>query len=141
MIELILSDAWLTARLKALPQLASVEVYADSIPFDAKLPAAVFQPTIFNDVATFADKRILVEADYIVKVIDEATSYTTIVQMANAIDADLQGQSGLVNTSAGNGRIVSCVRVEPIRFVEIDDTAKKRYVHLGGLFRLQVQQV
>ena len=141
MIELTLSDAWLLAKLTAIPQLAGVEVYADFIPLDAKLPAVVFQPTIFNDVATFADKRILVEADYVVRVTDVATSYSNIVVMANAIDDTLQGSSGLVNTPAGNGRVVSCVRVEPIRFVEIDDTSKKRYVHLGGVFRIQVQAI
>lgn len=141
MIELTLSDAWLLTKLKAIPQLAGVEVYADFIPLDAALPAVVFQPTIFNDVATFADKRILVEADYVVRVTDAATSYSNIVVVANAIDEALQGSSGLVNTPAGNGRVVSCVRVEPIRFVEIDDTSKKRYVHLGGVFRLQVQAI
>lgn len=140
MIELGLIDDWLHDRLAGDAALVALlggeeRIYADIAPTDAKYPLVVFQMTGDPmDVMVHNDIRIMCEAPYMVKAIDEGMSYARAQQIADRIDFLLTRASG----SVAGGRIEFCVREKPIRYPEQSDDGRE-YRHLGGEYNIRAQ--
>jgi hypothetical protein len=135
MIEVGLIDDWLHDRLSGDAALTALLGGDDSAPAGAKYPLVVFQMTGDpQDVMVHNSIRILCNAPYMVKAIDEGMSYVRAQQVADRIDFLLTRASG----STTGGRIESCVREKPIRYPEQSDDGRE-YRHLGGEYFIQAQ--
>lgn len=129
--ELVTIDTWLKTRLAANATLAALGIHADVVPSDASLPAVVFQFQGGTDLDTINNRRIWVDAVYIVKVVGQTASYSALDTYAGLIDTQLERQSG---TAAG-GTIYTATREAPFRLAE--QTDGKQYRHIGGRYRIR----
>jgi hypothetical protein len=140
MIELGLIDTWLSELLSGDAALVALldgeeRIYADIAPTDAKYPLVVYQMLgDAHDIQVHNNIRIMCEAPYMVKVIDEGMSYAQAQLIADRVDFLLTRASGAV----AGGRIEYCVRERPIRYPEQSDDGRE-YRHLGGEYTIRAQ--
>jgi len=141
MIETFRAELWLYSVLSGdtgaggVSTLAGARIYAYVAPIGTAFPVVVFSHQGSHDVRGVGPGRIMASSVYQVKVIGQGTAagFGAIKAIADRIDALLQGASG----SVVDGYVLSCVREQPISYVETSEG--KVYSHLGGLYRLQVQ--
>jgi hypothetical protein len=107
-------------------------------PVGATYPLTIvgFQSGV--DVYTTNAKRLLVDALYQVKAVGFQDDPQSVVDLASRIDIALGGNQGLSNISITDGYILSCYREASLFYGDTD--AGVQYTHLGGLYRLQIQQ-
>jgi len=136
MIETLRVDQWLYTVLSGDPTLKSLvgqRIYGYVAPEDAALPYVVYSHQAGHDVQGVGPARIMANLIYQVKAIGSGSSFVPLRAIADRIDALLQGASG----GAVDGRVLMCIREQPIEYVEIDDGIQ--YRHVGGIYRLWVQ--
>ena len=133
--ESYVADTWLYSTLSGDAALAAAVTgfYSDVAPQEATFPYVIYSFQGGHDVGTVNATRIWSSLLYQVKVVSNASSFGAIAAIVRQIDSLLHRTSG---TPSG-GVVVSCDRQDPLRYVEF--TAGKQYLHLGGLYRLQVQ--
>jgi hypothetical protein len=133
--EVYLVDTWLYSVLHGDATLlaAVTGIYADAAPPDAVFPFVVFALQAGADVGTVNGLRIMTRATYTVRVVTDKPGFGAITAAADRIDALLHRASATVT----GGAIISCVRVEPLRYTEL--AAGKMYRHLGGFYEIQAQ--
>lgn len=144
MSELAAVDTWLYATLSGDETLQSALGIADGTEFvfdqlggpDSAFPVVVFEmQSRTEDWVTVNGTRILVTALYLVRAVDQTDSFATKLWSADdRIDVLLQRQTG----SNDYGAILSCVREKPFKLIEVDNGIQ--YRHLGGFYRIQVQE-
>jgi len=131
-MELNRIEGWITGKLRNDATLmALVEgVHAWPAPQSAAFPYIVFefQPGS-EDVNGVGGRRILVSAQYLVRVIGRECGIEDLKTAADRMDALLSG--GIVPSSTG---VQSCYREQPFSMIEVDEGL--RYPHLGGLYRI-----
>jgi len=141
MQETFRAELWLYGLFAAdtgaggVSTLAGGRIYAYVAPSGAAYPLVIFSQQGSHDVRGTGPYRIMASMLYQVKVIGQAraASMGAIKTIADRIDALLQGVTG----SVVDGSVLSCVREQPISYVETSEGIT--YSHLGGLYRLQVQ--
>jgi len=143
MIETVRVEQWLYTILTGdtgagkVNTLVSGRIYAYQAPEGAAFPFVVYSRQAGHDVMGVGAARIMASEVYQVKAVGKGAtvSFWTIKAIADRIDEVLQGASG----SVVDGRVLSCVREQIISYVE--NSGSDVYSHLGGLYRIQVQEV
>jgi hypothetical protein len=84
-----------------------------------------------SDRYTVSGDRSGLDPLYLVRVIGQVRSWSTLAPIADAIDAALHGASGV----AGSGHVIRCRRESAYNAQDPQDPA---YWHLGGFYRLYI---
>lgn len=130
--ETTVIDEWLLDVLAGVTD--STGVYEDLAPVDAQYPFIVFQHQASSDVVGVGpNARIMVDADYIVRVVAAVSSFADIADIAAEMDGLLDGQTG----AASGGVVLGVARREQYREVEQYESQQIR--HLGGRYRIVAQ--
>ena len=133
MAETLVAEQCLYSVLAADSQLAAIvgtRIYAYVAPQGAAFPFVVYQNQAGRDVRGVGPLRLMANLLYVVKVVAQTNSFTTLETAANRIDAVLQAASG----TPTRGTVIACVREQPFALVESLETGQ--YRHLGGIYRL-----
>lgn len=132
-----LADAWIYAKLTgnaSLTALVGSRIHLDGIPQGSIYPAVEFHIEAATDLQWLGTQRIWTDCLYLVEGIVEGQSYAgTLANIAAAIDAALQGQSGAV----AGGTIYTCWREQASHRPDRD--GPKQYRRAGGHYRLRAQ--
>lgn len=132
----LIADEWITTQLSADLVLAALGIHSDLAPQGEQPPYVVFQClNAPRDMNGLGGTRIKSGTLYAVKVIGAGQSYAAIEDAANRIDQLLHNTSG----TTSRGRVLSCVREQEIHYPEA--TNGQHYRHLGGIYRIQVQEI
>lgn len=130
-----IAERWLYERLAADPVLAAYGIHTDLAPQNTPMPYLIIQNQApGNDLNGLGGRRIKTDPVYVVKAVTAGESYAPLADLAARIDAQLHRQRGDV----AGGRVLACVREQPFRLAQFDTS--KHYRHLGGIYRLQVQE-
>lgn len=144
MIESCEAETWIYATLAAdtgaggVATLATGGIHAGVAPHGSGSisPSVVYNRQAGTDVMGLGAARIMSGMLYQIKAVASGGSKAAGKAIANRIDVLLHATSG----TTASGRILSCVRESEVNYVEVDETGV-RWNHLGGLYRLQVQQL
>jgi hypothetical protein len=147
--DVVVTD-WLVSTLTSNPTIASlcahpadntVKVFADLAPaFDPQgnqylYPFIVYQQQTTADVSGMGPKaRIMISCNMIVRAVTEG-SWDSIVPLAAAIDADLEGSTANLTT----GTVLGCRRLQQYRMPELHENRIIR--HLGGIYSVFAQAI
>lgn len=138
MIENTLIESWLYSRLAGDATLAAAvggRIYSYVAPATAATPFVVFSAQSPGyDVMGVGTARVMLNSLYQVKVVVQDASFSTATTAAHRIDALLHGATG----APAGGRVLGCVREGPLAYAEVSDGIE--YRHLGGLYRIWVQE-
>lgn len=138
MIETTLVESWLYSRLSTDAALAAEvgnRIYAYVAPARTATPYVVFSAQSPGfDVMGVGTARVMLNCLYQVKVVVQDASFSGAKKAADRIDELLHGATG---TPAG-GQVLGCVREGPLAYAEVSDGVE--YRHLGGLYRIWVQE-
>lgn len=138
MIETTLVESWLHTRLSTdaiLTSQVSDRIYAYLAPARAATPFVVFNAQSPGfDVMGVGTARVMLNCLYQVKVVVQDASFAPAKDAADRIDTLLHGATG---TPPG-GQVLGCVREGPLAYAEVSDGIE--YRHLGGLYRIWVQE-
>lgn len=138
MIETTLIEAWIYNRLSTDATLTTAvgdHIYSYVAPATAATPYVVFNAQSPGlDVMGVGTARVMLNSLYQVKVVVQDASFNGATAAANRIDALLHGATG---TPTG-GQVLGCVREGPLAYAEVSDGIE--YRHLGGLYRIWVQE-
>ncbi len=136
MIEILRIDQWLYATLSGdVTLMALVSGVHNALAAQgAALPYVVFNFQGGGDVRGVGPTRIMTSALYQVKAVGSGASYAPLKSAVDRIDTLLQGASGSVT----DGWIYSCVREQPIAYVETT-AGGAQFRHLGGFYRIVAQ--
>lgn len=141
MAEVYLADAWIYATLKADATLTALiggasapRIYRGMAPLSATFPCVVFfyQPG-GRDVRGVGTVNIMIDGNWVIKALDRDNSAADAATIAARIYTVLHGKSGSVT----GGKVLACVRDEPIGYVELLDDVL--YQHVGGVYQIIVQ--
>lgn len=122
------SDATLTAAVGG-------RIYSYVAPARTATPYVVFNAQSPGfDVMGVGTARVMLNCLYQVKVVVQDASFSKATDAANRIDALLHGAMGYPS----GGEVLGCVREGPLAYAEVSDGIE--YRHLGGLFRIWVQE-
>jgi hypothetical protein len=135
-IEILRVDQWLYGKLNGDTTLMAqvTGVYNSIATQDAPMPYALFSFQGAGDVRGVGPTRIMTRALYQVKVVGAGASYAPLKAAVDRIDTLLQGASGSVT----DGKVFSCVREQPIAFIETA-IGGAQFRHAGGLYRIVAQ--
>lgn len=140
MSEVAQALSWLVSTAKADSALTSAatggvwEQYADA---GTVAPIALIVHQSGSDVLTMNAKRLFAHLLFQVKGVGAASSYSTLITIADRIDA-LFGRIGPVTLSPGY--VLSCYREQPFAYGELRADGKQ-WSHLGGLYHIELQGV
>lgn len=138
MIENTLVETWLYGKLSGdatLTAKVGARIYSYVAPTTATTPYVVFSAQSPGfDVMGVGTARVMLNCLYQVKVVVQDASFNTAKDAADRIDELLHGATG---TPSG-GEVLGCVREGPLAYAEISDGIE--YRHLGGLYRIWVQE-
>lgn len=137
MIEVAYADQWLYDKLTTDVTLAGLvgnRIYSYVAPAGATFPLIVYAYQGGNDLAEVGNLRIFNTGLYQVKAVGQGLSMAAIAPIAHRIDTVLHRASG----SVVGGSILACVREQPLSYAE--HSGGVRYNHLGGLYRILVQE-
>lgn len=137
MIEPVYADQWLYSKLTTDATLASLlsgRVYSYMAPLGAAFPVIIYAYQGGTDVSEVGGYRIFNSGLYQVKAVGKGESMAALAAIANRLDAVLHRASG----TATGGAILACVRERPVSYSEY--TTGMRYNHLGGIYRILVQE-
>lgn len=145
MNELRGAKAFLVQTLSADPQLSALvgnRVYADLGEEGAPAPYVLFSSRPMNDASATGGVRIMARAQFVVRAVtintDTSDGQAEAETIANHIDRLLQGvRNAPVAIGPDNFTILSVVRDQPVDFVE--NSNGRRYNHVGGLYRFNIQ--
>jgi hypothetical protein len=136
--EITYADAWLQSTLTGdatLMGLLPGGVHSELIPEAATLPALRFHiQATGGDVMSFNSYRIWVRPLYLIAVVHRTKTYNDIRPAADRLDTLLHKVTGQLSPVL----ILTCYREDTFRMPEID--GDNHYRHLGGLYRLLVQE-
>ena len=134
MSELSAADQWIYDTLTGNLTGIGDRIFDTVISQDAAYPLVLFQQMPSEDIMGVGPVRFMSRIEYSIRVVTEGTSFSVIETPAEEMDVLLHGQSG----SNSFGTVLACVRVHPLKYVDIVNT--KRILYLGGLYRLDTQK-
>lgn len=139
-MEITVADTWIYGKLAADATLtaliggATPRIYRAMKPEAAAFPCVVFSYMPGGqDVRGVGTFNIMVNGYWLIKAIDRNNSAAAAATISDRVDTLLHGSSGSVT----GGSVLSCVRDEPVAYVEFLDGAQ--YQHVGGVYRVIVQ--
>lgn len=135
--ETLVADTWLHQTLTGdVALMAEVNsVHSSQAPQNAVMPYVVFDWLGGQDVTYVNGIRVWHSGLWVVKAVDEATTYSVLSAAADRIEALLHRQGG----NPDGGTVFTATREAPFRSSYSDD-AGKSYRELGGRFRIEVQR-
>ncbi len=140
MNELAHINKWLyqtfTTDATLLP-LTADRVYADRIPAKPIFPLISFNFQAGRDVAANGPVRIMTRPLYQIKVIVKGPLNAAASTIADRIDVIIQNTSSVVF----EGLVFSARRESPLAYDEASADPELRFFHLGGVYRIDTQQV
>lgn len=110
-----------------------------AMPLRSSFPGTVIGFQSGTDVIYVNARRSSVDALYQVKAVGRLDDRQSVVDLASQIDIDLGGDQGLKNVFIPNGYIGSCHRESPLLLIDTDKSGVQ-FMHLGGLYRVRIQQ-
>lgn len=136
MDETLVADTWLANTLTNDAQLMGEVngVYSSEAPQGAPMPYVIFEWMGGTDVTFVNGIRVWHSGVWVVKAVDETTTFADLQTAAERLEALLHRQSG--NNSGGT--VFTATREAPFRSAYSDDSGKS-YRELGGRFRIEVQ--
>lgn len=136
-MEVAIAEQWLYERLSGDAEI-DVPIYREIAPTDAGPVVVIFDLNSLEDIANPFSERIYASLVYSVRVVGEIEVGSLIPEhlqtIADRIDALLDRQMADV----ADGTILACSREAPLCYSEQEGL--RTYLHLGGLYRLDVQQ-
>jgi hypothetical protein len=142
-VEAALGLSFLLTTLRADSILVSLSpggIRHGAMPVGSIYPGTVIQFQSGTDVITTNAKRLMMNALYQCKSVGPIDNPQSVVDLASRIDDVLGGDQGLKNVSVTGGYILSCYRESPLLLTDVDKSGVQ-YMHLGGLYRIQIQQM
>ena len=142
--EVATGYAFLYSTLQADSTLASLApggIHRSIAPNDTATPVIIISFQSGIDVLTTTGVRLMVNALYQVKAVDQAANMAGIVAAANQLDIVLGGSQGIRNVSvSGGGYVLSCVREGPLAYDDSKLVVGALWSYLGGLYRVYAEQ-
>jgi len=138
--EVAASLDFIKAKLTAnstLVSLATGGFRRGAAPVGTIPPWVIFAFQAGTDTLTFNARRLLSRLLFLVKAVGPDTMTPTVFQMAALIDDELKRTTPQSVTGAN---IDACYRIEPIQYDETRADGS-RWVHCGGIYKPEVQQV
>jgi hypothetical protein len=135
--EGVIAEQWLVGVLLGDAEVAALvgeRVYSELAPQGAVMPYVTIQNQASVDVLGVGSRRIMSELVYVVRAVGRGASYVGLAPIADAIDRVLHLSRG----ETEEGWVLGCRREQPFRRPEV--TSGVQYRHLGGLYRLWVQE-
>ena len=140
-IEPVIAERFIGQQLNARPALVTAvngRIHGHAAPQaedgEPDYPfVLVTQNAIGQDVAAIGGILIWAVLEYVVRVVDRASSWDPLVVPASEIDAALDDTGGDV----AGGTVHACTRLRPFLLPEVRNGVQ--YRHLGGVYRLLVK--
>jgi hypothetical protein len=110
-----------------------------AMPVGSSYPGTVIGFQSGTDVIYGNGVRSSVDALYQVKAVGLLEDPQSVVDLASQIDIDLGGDQGLKNIPIPNGYVLACRRESPLLLPDVDKSGVQ-FMHLGGLYRVRIQQ-
>ena len=130
--ETVVIDEWLETVLADITDVTGV--FNELAPTEQLYPFIVYQLQSPSDVVGLGPQaRIMVDAEYVVRVVAAVGSFADIAEIANEIDAAIDGQGGPTST----GVVLGTVRLAQYR--QVEQFQNDQIHHLGGRYRIQAQ--
>lgn len=126
------ADRWLYATLTAVPLIAAAGVH-NTIASQPTSRYVVFQQQSGTRRRGVGNATLWHDLIYLVKVVEQATSYSGSAALREAIHDTLQGKQ----MTTPDGTIVACVSETEVRYVEVENGIQ--YRHAGETWRMYVQ--
>lgn len=137
-VENTLVESWLYTTLSTdatLKGKVGARIYSYVAPARTLTPYVIFNAQSPGfDVMGVGTARVMLNCLYQVKVVVQDASFHGAKDAADRIDELLHGAAG---TPTG-GQVLGCVREGPLAYAEVTDGIE--YRHLGGLYRIWVQE-
>lgn len=139
-IEIVLIEDWLKATFMADAGMKAAlgdpaRVFSDLAPLNTIYPFLTFQMQESHDVVGVATGRIIVRAQYVVKVLAQGADWTDKQKAAVVrMDALIQGAR---NVAVPDGLVLGAWRTNQYRFIEEHEGGVIR--HLGGIYNIDAQ--
>lgn len=114
-------------------------IRAGAAPVGSSYPTTVIEFQSGIDVITTNAKRIMVDAIYQCKAVGYLNDPQSSTDLYSQIDVNLGGDEGLKHIPIPDGYILSCYRQSQLFYGDVDRTGVQ-FMHLGGLYRVQIQQ-
>lgn len=128
-------DRWLWQRLTGDVTLASLvgdRIYPDVAPTEARYPFVIVSQATGHDRLTADGARVLFEGVWNVRVVGQGQGFGGLIPIADAIDAALHRQSGVL----AEGEVYECVREEALRLPPAPELGVLSY-QIVQLFRVR----
>jgi hypothetical protein len=109
--------------------------WSELIPNDASLPAVKYEFVSGQDYIVVGGERIMTTCLYRIVVTGKGPSPSGIVAAVARLDELFRKTQG----STTNILVLSSVREEPFHFTEVQN--QEVYTHVGGLYKLQAQEI
>ncbi len=140
--EAALGLSFFLTTLRADSTLVSLSpggIRVGALPVGSSYPGTIVAFQSGTDVIYANAVRSSVDALYQVKASGLLDDPQSVVDLASQIDATLGGDQGLKNVFIPNGYIAGCYRESPLFLTDVDKSGVQ-FMHLGGLYRVRIQQ-
>lgn len=124
LLETLGDDATLTGMVGA-------RIYSEAAPQGAACPHIVFSLRTGRDTKGVNKKRLLTQANYVIKVVSSGQTYSGMTEIAERMDTVLEQARPVVD-----GQRLIITREQPIGYAE--PTNGVLFRHLGGLYQVTV---
>jgi hypothetical protein len=106
-------------------------IYSEIAPQGVACPYLVFTHRTGRDTKAVNKKRLLTQANYVIKVVSSGQTYSGITEIAERMDTILEQARPVVD-----GQRVIFTREQPIGYAETSNGMLFR--HLGGLYQVTI---
>jgi primosomal replication protein N len=106
-------------------------IYSEVAPQGVACPYIVFTHRTGRDTKAVNKKRLLTQANYVIKVVSSGQTYSGITEIAEQMDTILEQARPVVD-----GQRVIFTREQPIGYAETSNGMLFR--HLGGLYQVTI---
>lgn len=141
-VEAALGLSFILSTLRANSTLVSLSpggIRHGALPVGSSYPGTVVQFQSGTDVIYANRMRSSVDALYQIKAVGQLEDPQSVVDLASEIDATFGGPQGLKNVSIPNGYVLGCYQESPLLLPDVDKSGVQ-FMHLGGLYRVRIQQ-
>lgn len=137
MSESMTAARWIYSTLAADATITAAvtnKIFDNEAPQGVTTPYIIFQQYVPSRSSLgLGAVRIKENVQYVVKLVQVTNSYSAMEAVADRIDELLHAKQ----TTIASGVILSCVRLNEIKYAEPDEGVVFR--HLGGIYALEVQ--
>ncbi len=124
-----------------LATLAPGGVHRFVAPQGTVTPFVIISYQSGKDSTTLNGVRLMDDFSYLAKAVGPTSSTQAIVDASSQLDVALGGREGLRNIMVTGGAILACYRTTPVMYDQPVKGTSDIWSHLGGLYRLEIQQI